>query len=186
MRIIILMLLPVALTLGCSPKSAYLKDNYDNADAYMAQITVRSVSVVDERTGVSDKPLDPQFFAVSGSSRSVNPPLTDEYKKLLSDEILKYTGKFGREYDVTVQVKKAEKAVRSAWPEKFESVNVTLVIRFSAGDIVKTYSGDASLEVKSLKATDEYLEEMFRKVLRDCVHQCFVSLKAKQEQGAAR
>ena len=178
MRKIPALFLCLALFCGCAAKSGFLKDDFSYGSAYIGDISMRSLTITDTRKDASDRLLNPEFFAKSGTSDRVSPVLTQEQKELIGSEILKYTGKNGRLYDITVYVEKGEKAVRSAWPSKYETVNVSLKIRLTDGKDEKAGSGDMTLEVKSLKATDEYLEEMYQKALRQCVHECFAALKS--------
>ncbi len=165
---------------GCAVKSQYLADNLKPEDAYISWITMRSFSIVDERTGVSDRLLDPKFFMKAGTSDRVSPALTEEQKSFIKNEVLKYTGKNGQGYDITVFVEKGEKVLRSEWPTKFEGVNLSLKIQFTIGGGTKTASADASLEIKSLKATDEYMDKMFLETIKECIHECFAALKKQQ------
>ena len=142
-----------------------------------------SFSIVDERKDVSAMQPIAGFFAKPGTRSEASPPLSKVQRSLIKSEILKYIDNKGDRYNITVYIVKAQKAFRSAWPRKYETAAVALKIKFKGEDGVSIYAAETLLEVKSIKATDEYIEKLYQKAIKDCIYDCFVTMK--REKGCS-
>lgn len=174
----------VVMLSGCAIMNMRnFKDDFLNKEDYRpedvrAGIRINSISFQDKREEISDRDIRiPGPFALPVKKDTVYPALTEVYKQFIKDEIFKYASGKGEKYDLTVIVKKGEKNFKLGWTGATEEVKFTLDIEFTGRSYQILGGGYATYKVNSIESTREYLEQLYRKAIKDCIYKSFEAFK---------
>ncbi len=155
---------------GCagSMKNAILSEPV-KVNAGKLSLVVDSLEIVDGRDAADDRELKIPFFCLSKKRDEVRPILTEEHRNIITKEIGHFTSDSGIPVRVAVSlvygIKKFEGA---AFLEK-EFVKTALKVEIFDGKhepFLLSTTGEANLEVKSLSASNDYLEKLYKKCIR--------------------
>lgn len=162
---------------GCALKNMYLADNFNYQEAYLNNIAMQSFSLVDDRPVISEKVLKISIFSWPGETDTIHPKISSEQRDLIKNEILKHINNKGKKYHITVHITKGEKTFKSTWFGDHEYVKVGMKIIFL--DEYSTFQSFAEvfMDVRSFLASNEYIEKLYKKVTKECVHRCFANIK---------
>lgn len=162
---------------GCSLKKSYLIDKFDYKEAFFSNILIQSISIEDNRADTTNREIKIPTLSWPGKEDTVKPELSQEHKELIKEEIFKHVGNEGKKLHVTATVTRGEQTFTSNWSGEHEYARFAIKINFTDGYSYQQASGDAFLKVRSMDASKEYLEQLYRKVIREAIHKCFMELK---------
>ncbi len=157
-----LLIFGFVLLSACANKAKYVGDDFRAEDAYFPNVAITRLDIFDERTTIQ-----------------ITTELTDTQKSLIREQIYKHVGGLGQVYSCAVYVTKAAK-VRTGSFKK--SVRFAVRMEFVRDD--KKYTArphaESSYELSYPDASPEFLEHMYQKVIREAIHNCFVSAKEEK------
>ena len=183
MKRLVVVLAGLLLLTGCASKSQFLVD--DVADPAVSDFTVKSINVLDTRDGVSGKPLDIPTFAWPGKQDMTVPPLTPEHENLIKTVISNYISDGGPEVDVMVYLEKGYKEFRATWFGEVEHVEIELKIDLHDNmhtPYLYSLSGSVFYEVRSMDASNEFIEKLYQKAIRSCIKKTMSNIPSLNEQ----
>lgn len=167
----------MVLLSGCGVKKAFLAEEFEYKEAVFTDISVQSISYVDERRDVEDRALKIPSFSWPGKKDAVIPALSSQHKEVIWNEIKKHLAGEGIKSDFTVYVTKGEQKFEMKWNGEHEYTRFAVKLEISNSSGVKKLFGEAWLEVTSITASSDYMEQLYEKAIREAVHKCFLSLK---------
>lgn len=161
----LVMLGAMVILAGCAAKSKYTGDDFRIEDAYFPNVAITRLDIMDERTEIQKGELSTE--------------LTDAQKSLMREQIYKHVGGLGQVYGCTVYITKSSK-VRTGSFKK----SVRFAVRMELLRDDKKYTArphaESSYELSYPDASPEFLEHMYQKVIREAIHNCFVSAKEEK------
>lgn len=166
-----------ASLVGCGIKKSYLIDKFDYNEAFFSNILIQSISIDDTRAETTSRVIKIPTLSWPGKQDTVKPELTQEQKELIKEEIFKHVGGQGKKVHVTATVTRGEQTFSTNWSGEHEYARFAIKINFTDGYSYQQASGDAFLQIRSMDASKEYIEQLYRKVIREAVHKCFMELK---------
>lgn len=176
---------------GCASKMKmkYLDESYAE-EQIKIPVLIKEIEISDKRSNISSADIAIPRRSKNGESIVVRPPLSAVHRKLLEDEIANYVTSSGTEVKAVVEIEQGEKKFEAARVTEVEQVKVKLSITlYDNSDAVyfAKSNGEAMYELKSLDASDEYIEKLYGKALKASVYKCFEGireyLKTKENQA---
>jgi hypothetical protein len=165
LRLALLALLAVPTLSGCFPaaKRDFLKDDPAAGKARLPYRLLK-VEVKDARKGSGSKALD---FSSSVRSGEAAPPLTEERRAMLG-ELASACFAGGPEVSAVVEVMEGRQTFSRGLLRRTEAVEagVRLTLLDAAGDSKGWAEGAAEYRVRSMVASQDYLDKLYDKALR--------------------
>ena len=163
---------------GCAYKREFLAEDFKPQDAYLANVQIDELSIVDHREKVPNpEPTSPPAKKVKVTEQ---PDLGPEHRALIQQEVRNHVGTQGERYKFTVVLEKGEK---NRWPSLVndrEQVAVVVRVELANAESTSTGTGDVAYEITTARANKEYSEKLYIKALRVAIHQCFDALKSNR------
>lgn len=166
---------------GCASKikMKYLDEPYTE-EKIIVPVVIREIEINDERENIASADIEIPRRSKNGDQKDVQPPLSAEHRKILEDEIGKYVTSSGTEVKAVVEIFGGEKKFEAARFSEVERVKVKLGITlYDSSDAVyfAKSNGEAMYELKSLDASEEYIEKLYCKALKASVYKCFEGIR---------
>jgi len=127
---------------------------------------ISNISVMDKRETSDTRELDIPAIPFPGIKDEINPVLTPAEIDLIKSEIAGYFTGVNTNYDIVVNIIRAEQRFLAEWLSENEQVYVTLEIVLSDGLNKITCSGESYLFVSSMDASNESINEIYIKAFK--------------------
>lgn len=177
MKNIVLLVVVLSVFTGCGVKKAYLKDSFDCRETAIGDIKLDPVTIIDKREGAGVVEFEIPSFSWKGVEDSLFPVISEEQEGIIKDEVRKHSSENGKQYSMTVFVLKGRKTLKAKRLSAVEIAEFSVKLNITDGNDIRESSGEALLEISSMRATYEYMEQLYRKAIREAIHKAIAGLK---------
>lgn len=166
---------------GCASKikMKYLDEPYAE-EQIKVPVLVKEIEIIDKRENISSADIEIPRRSKNGETIELRPPLNAEHRNVIESEIAHYVTASGTEVKVVIEILKGVKKFEAARVSETERVTtklgVTLYDNSDAAYFAKS-GGEAMFELKSLDASDEFIEKLYCKALKASVYKCFEGIR---------
>lgn len=173
---------------ACAAKGAVLNRIQAGVDALPSPAlcgTVIGVSIRDDRPSVSERPLEVPAFSGPGQRDQVRPPLTDEIRALIQDEVRRRVGPGGGG-DVAVEVRiiEGQQRFRASWHGERETARWRVEVRLRGAEGSAAGRGEGDFDARSIDASAAFTERLYRESLRYVLAQALDQAAGRLPGGA--
>jgi hypothetical protein len=168
-------------TMGCAGKikQNFLNEPYRNKRVSV-ELAITGIEVADARAAVDTGTLIIPGFTFKKIGDTIVPPLSVIEEKAIKDEIAQYAqgGKTAVRVKATIKTGIKEYSMGFFNSREFAgaAVNIDLLDTIHNTQLFST-TGEASYEVKSIRADTAFLESLYRKALKTCVYKAFENIE---------
>lgn len=171
---------------GCSSRAKlkYLNEPFTTTELKIP-LTVTGIEFNDNRTDTSSRAVDIPRYTKNGQTDTVHQTLLQEHQTILTNEMKSYFDGSGKEVEAVIEVLEGDKCFTAGRVSEIEYVKVRLGLTLL--DTVHTpyflkSTGEASYEIKSLDAKNEFLEQLYQKALKAALHKCCEGIAGTLQQ----
>jgi hypothetical protein len=182
MKKIFYLLFIFPLFCGCSSKYAYLNDD-PLTGTVSINGKVKDLMILDLRKDVTDRKLKIPFIGFPGKTDEIRPFLNVEQIGLIRNEFGSYFKGSSANYKLIIRVTEGLQRYSASFFSEKEYVKFSMEIDLLvAENDVKVYTafGESFYEVKSLDASNEYIEKLYRKAIKTCVYEICKRIKTPE------
>ena len=184
----VLVLAPFAAiaVIGCSSaaKMKYLNEPYASTEITIP-LTVSEIEIVDNRNDTSSRAVNIPRYTKMGQKDTVRQTLLQEHRTILADELKRnFTGD-GSAVKAVIEVIEGNKCFEAGRMTEIEFVKVRLALTLLDDEHTPYFlksSGEASYEIKSLDARNEFLEKLYQKGLKAALYKCCEGISGTLKQ----
>ena len=176
----------VSLLMGCSSaaKMRYLNEPYATTDIKIP-LTLTEMEFVDNRADTSSRMVNIPRYTRLGQKDTVRQTLLPEHRSLLSDELRnRFTGE-GTGVKAVVEILEGDKCFEAGRMTEIELVKVRIGLTLLDGEHTPYFlksNGEATYEIKSLDARNEFLEKLYQKGLKAALYKCCEGISGTLDQ----
>ncbi|HOI79857.1 MAG TPA: hypothetical protein PLI30_09665 [Petrimonas sp.] len=173
---VILLALAISIA-GCATKKSILTSVPQNSNIRLDGKPI-TIEITDLRNKTTQKQLRIPTITLPGQKDKVHPALTDYQRKLINEQILLHFNQSDPELKVKCTILEGFQAFTAyAFHEReYVQVDIKIELLDPESNILEYGTSTAFFEVKSLDASNEFINELYHKAIRTAIHDCLIKL----------
>lgn len=182
--ILTVIILPL-LQVGCTSKYSYLQDDPLNIKLYL-DAKINNFSIRDKRKETTTRILKIPFIGLPGRSDQIQPLLSPDHLNIIRSEFDSYFIGSEKTYNIDVRITEGVQKYEAAFFSEKEYVKFALevdLIEAASNTIAFNGYGEAYYEVKSMDASNEFINKLYEKAIKTCIYEFCKKIKIKTIQN---
>jgi hypothetical protein len=175
-QFVLLVALVVSLS-GCAAKKNILTSMPQDNNILLEGKPI-NVEIIDLRSEITQRQLRIPIMTWPGQKDKVQPPLTDFHRKLIEDQILLHFNQSNQEFKVKCIIEEGfqEFTAHALHEREYVQFDIKIELLDTRDNVIKYCTSTAFFEVKSLDASNSFIDELYNKVIITSINECFIKL----------
>jgi hypothetical protein len=172
----ILVVLAISIS-GCAIKKTILTSMPQDNNIILDGKPI-SLEIIDLRNEITERQLKIPIMTWPGQKDKVQPPLTDFQRKLIEDQILIHFNQSDKELKVKCKIDEGYKefTARAFHEREYVQFDIKIELLDTRNNVIRYCTSSAFFEVKSLDASNNFIDELYNKAIITSINECFIKL----------
>ncbi|WP_209329129.1 hypothetical protein [Lunatimonas salinarum] len=174
---IIFILIAVSMFSSCVSKYSILNQNYETNKVSLSG-NVSGLNIIDKRSNITDEKIKIPVISFPGQFDKVSPILSEEHNQLIKNQIRSYFTNSEEEIKVNcyILIGYQEFSAHTFHEREYVQFDTKIELLNEKDNVIRFCSSTAFFEVKSSDASNDYIDEIYKKAIRTSVYKCFEKL----------
>jgi hypothetical protein len=162
---------------GCASKKAILTSIPQGNNIVLDGKPI-NIEIIDLRNQITQKQLRIPIMTLPGQKDKVFPALTDYQRKLVEDQIVLHFNQSNQEFKVKCTINEGfqEFTAHAFHEREYVQFDIKIELLDPNDNVLKYCTSSAFFEVKSMDASNVFINELYNKAIITSINECFIKL----------
>lgn len=174
---IISILIVLVFLSSCASKYSILSRNYETNQVLISG-RISDINIIDKRSNITDEKIKLPVISFPGQFDKVSPVLTDEHKQLIRSQIKSYFSNNEEELKINcyILIGFQEFSAHAFHEREYVQFDTKIELLDVNDNVLKYCTSTAFFEAKSMDASYDYIDKIYKKAIRTSIYKCFEKL----------
>lgn len=170
-------LILLILSSSCTSKYSILSHNYETNQVLLSG-KISDIEIIDKRPNTTIEKIKLPTTSFPGQFDKISPVLTDEHKQLIKSQISSYFSNDDDEVKINCYILSGfqEFSAHAFYEREYVQFETKIELLDAADNVLKYCTSTAFFETKSLDASHDFMDKIYKKAIRTSIYKCFEQL----------